>query len=157
MGGYEAKMQRPAQIKRLQLLRNERIELKTPGPSAQKAALSSSDLSCTGTAQDELISSVFNQPVNFIHEIRYFLNLIDHHRFGKLSFQNLSQGTGPLTQRKEKIIVQQIDPAGFWELLAQQGCFPGLPGPPQKGRAICGWIDLLNSFHQFCVRHAKYI
>ena len=157
MGGYEPNMQRPVQIKRLQLPGDERIEFKTPGPSAQKAAPSSSDLSCAGTAQDELIPSVFNQPVNFIHEIRYFLNLIDHHRFGKLSFQDLAQGTGPLTQRKEKIKVQQIDPAGFWELLAQQGCFPGLPGPPQKGRAVCGRIDLLNSFHQFCVRHATYI
>ena len=133
MGGYEPNMQRPVQIKRLQLLGDEWIELKTPGPSAQKAALSSSDLSCTGTAQNELISSVFNQPVNFIHKIRNFLNLIDHHRFGKLSIQDLSQVTGPLTQGKEKIVVQQIDPAGFWELLAQQGGFPGLPGSPQKG------------------------
>jgi len=90
MGGYQANMQGPVQIKRLQLLCNERIELKTPGPSAQKAALSPSELSCAGTAQNELISPVFNQSVNFIHEIRNLLNLIDHHGFGRLSLQDLS-------------------------------------------------------------------
>jgi len=35
-----------------------------------------------------------------------------------------------LAQAKEKIEIQEINPAGFGELLAQQGGFAGLARPP---------------------------
>ncbi len=80
MGRNQTAVQNLQQVDILELMRNQRKELETPGSATQQVGLSAFQFSGTRSAQDELKAPVLDKPVYLIHEVGYLLHFVQDDR-----------------------------------------------------------------------------